>query len=130
MPSLLVCGTITSMRRWIFFLFSILLGVGIGLFFGWVVQPIEFTNTTYNSLRADFRTDYVLMTAETYSLEQSTPAALRRLTALSDTSALEQIRQAILFAEQAGYNDRDLEKLRSLQSALEAAGAQSGLPSP
>lgn len=118
------------MRRWIFFLFSILLGVGIGLFFGWVVQPIEFTNTTYSSLRADFRTDYVLMTAETYTLEQSPPAALRRLTALSDTSALEQIRQAILFAEQAGYNDRDLEKLRSLQSALEAAGAQSDLPSP
>jgi hypothetical protein len=118
------------MRRWIFFLLSIVLGVGIGMFFGWVVQPIEFTNTTYNSLREDFRTDYVLMTAETYSLEQSTPAAIRRLTALSDTPALEQIRQAILFAEEAGYNDQDLGYLRSLQSALEAAGAQSGLQTP
>ena len=118
------------MRRWILFLFAILLGIGIGLLYGWIFQPIQYTDTTFDTLRADYQTDYVLMTAEAYALEHSTPTAIRRLAELGDALALEKIRQAILFAEQAGYNDLDLEKLRSLQSALEAAAAPPGLPAP
>lgn len=118
------------MRRWLFFLLSIVLGIGIGLLIGWIFQPVKFTDTTFNTLRADYQTDYILMTAETYSLEQNTTAAIRRLATLSDTPTLEQIRQAILFAEQAGYNDADLEKLRSLQAALEAESNYSGSPAP
>jgi hypothetical protein len=106
------------MRRWFFFLGSILIGVAIGLLFGWVIQPVQYFDTPLSSLSAEYKTDYVLMTAETFSFDLDTAAATRRLDSLGPVETLEIVRQAIIFAEEAGYTNQDLAHLRSLQSAL------------
>lgn len=58
------------------------------------------------------------MVAESYEFLKDPAAAVQQLTALEGASPLETVRQAIMFAEQAGYNNLDLKRLRSLQSAL------------
>lgn len=99
--------------RWAYFFLMILLGFGLGLLVGWVILPAQYTNTTPDTLRVDFRSDYVLMVAEAYSREANLPQAMRRLIVLEERLPDEIVRQAILFAEPR-YADADLELMRSL----------------
>jgi hypothetical protein len=117
------------MRRWMLFLLSIVIGIIIGMLYGWVIQPTQYVDTTLDSLRMDYKTDYVLMVAETYALLGDTTSAARSLEDLTARPSLEIIRQVILYAEQAGYNDVDLNRLRSLQSAL-ASPSELSTPLP
>jgi hypothetical protein len=53
------------MSRWIKFLIAIGLGVAIGLFYSWTINPVQVVDSTPDTLRLDYRSDYVLMVAET-----------------------------------------------------------------
>src|SRR3989304_3891981 len=48
---------------------GLVLGVATGLIYGWIISPVEYINTAPDSLRADYRTDYVLMVAQAYAVE-------------------------------------------------------------
>lgn len=108
------------MSRWIRFLIAILFGVGLGLVYGWLINPIEYVDTTPDTLRVDYQTDYILMISEAYQGEGDLDWAVRRLAVLGDTPPIEMVYQAILFAEKAGYTDADLARMQSLMSALQA----------
>jgi hypothetical protein len=118
------------MGRWILFLLSILLGAALGLLYGWVVNPVEYIDTAPDSLRVDYKADYVLMVAEAYSLDRDLPAAARRLALLGDAEPLEFARQAIMFGSQQGYNEADLALMRKLASDLQSWSPAPGLGSP
>ncbi|MBU4352946.1 MAG: hypothetical protein KJ939_07765 [Nanoarchaeota archaeon] len=45
------------MSRWHKFLIMIALGLAAGLVYGWVIRPVEYTNTKTDTLRADYRRD-------------------------------------------------------------------------
>ena len=105
------------MSRWIRFLLSILIGATGGLFYGWVISPVEYVDTTPDSLKIDFKSDYVLMVAEAYSVENDLPAAVQRLGLLGGAPE-EIVRQAVLFAESEGFLDSDVALMKALQSAL------------
>jgi hypothetical protein len=115
--------------RWVYFFLAILAGIGIGLLFGWVILPAQYTDTTPDTLRVDFRTDYVLMVAESYSRDGDLPEAMRRLVFLEEALPDEIIRQAILFAEPR-YSDADLEMMRQLYEDVRAVitGQPGGSP--
>jgi hypothetical protein len=51
------------MSRWTRFLIAIAVGLALGLLYGWVLSPVKYVDTTPNTLRADYQTDYVLMVA-------------------------------------------------------------------
>lgn len=104
--------------RWIRFIIAILIGMGLGLYYGWFVSPVEFVDTAPSTLRQDYKTDFVLMVAEIYQNDGDLAAALNRLALLGDTSALEGAQQALEFATQAGYAQRDLDTLSALLQAL------------
>ena len=59
------------MSRWIKFFIVIALGLAAGLIYGWAISPVEYTNTTPDTLRADYRSDYVLMVAEVFHADQN-----------------------------------------------------------
>ena len=59
-----------------------IIGLVIVILYGWSVRPVEYVNTTPDSLREDYRTDYVLMVAEIYSSEDSLELAVIRLAVL------------------------------------------------
>lgn len=103
-----------TMVRWFRFLLVILIGIGLGLIYGWLVNPIEYVDTSPNTLRVDYKSDYVLMVAESYQLEQDTTLVLRRLALLGSDPAADIVRQALLFAEKQGYTDADIALMRTL----------------
>ena len=108
------------MRRWLGFLIAILLGVMAALYYGWVVNPIRKADITPANLRMDYKTDYVMMVAEVYHLEMDVSLAASRLAYLGDDRPLEIIRDALLYARQAGYPDLDMRLMRELEKAIES----------
>jgi len=107
------------MSRWIRFLISILVGLAIGLIYGWLISPVSYVDTSPNTLRIDYKTDYVLMVAESYQSEKDLVQATRRLAMLGGPSQIEIVAQTIQFAQKAGYSEADVARMQALQSALQ-----------
>ena len=118
------------MSRWFLFLIAILVGVGLGLLYGWVINPIDYVDTSPDTLRVDYKTDYVLMVAEAYQGDMDLEWAVRRLALLGDTPPVETVYQAMLFAAKAGYTEADMVRLQALQSALQAYDLAQETPAP
>lgn len=57
-------------------LLGLALGLGLGLLVGWVLWPVQYTNTAPAQLRQDYRTDYILMVAAAYRVEGDLEAAV------------------------------------------------------
>ncbi len=72
--------------NWIKFFIALVVGIALGMVYGWVISPVQYTDVTPNILREDYRTDYVLMTAEAYQNEQDAEIAARRLAILGSES--------------------------------------------
>ena len=110
------------MSRWTLFLLVIVVGLGLGLVYGWVINPVSFQDTTLNNLRIDYKTDYTLMVAEVYHQTKDLEWALNRLTLLEDSSPLTSVENALRFASQADYTLPDMFLLRDLHNAIEGSG--------
>jgi hypothetical protein len=117
------------MSRWIRFFIAILVGIALGLLWGWVIKPVEYINTSPDTLRIDYKTDYVLMVAEAFQADADLGLAVRRLALLGSPTPDEMIHQAILSAE-GRYTDIDLSRMRSLEAALQAYSALKETPLP
>ena len=105
-------------RRWIFFFVSIVVGLSVGLIYGWFINPVQYVDTTPDKLRADFKTDYVLMVAEGYSRHRNLDWARRYLALLGDRPdqvVEEALNQAVLVL---GYGSEDLHLMRTLLQDL------------
>lgn len=100
---------------------AILVGVVAGIWYGRVIHPVEYTDTTLDALRGDYKTDYVLMVAETFAGQKDTQLAISQLSELSGGDPRELVTQAILFAQRAGYAEQDLRRLETLLQALQPA---------
>jgi hypothetical protein len=114
------------MSRWVRFLFAILIGAGLGLAYGWLVSPVKYVDTSPDSLRIDYKTDYVLMVAEAYDAEGDLNLAARRLALLGDQPPLDLMTQSIRFGREQGYSESDLARMQSLRDALQSAGFSTG----
>lgn len=118
-----------SPQRWVFFVFSILAGLGLGLLYGWVISPLEYVDTSPDSLRADYRADYVLMVAELHQSEQDAALASRRLTLLGSALPPDEIvAQALQFGELNAYASQDITLLQNLVIALQIYDTSGVLP--
>ena len=115
-------------KRW--FLFILILGaaIGLGLLYGWVINPPRPQNSDPSTLRSDYKADYVLMVAETFRQEQDINKAAARLAVLGDPEDVAQ--SAILTSQNLGFAYADVEALARLIQALQAANAlpPGGLP--
>ena len=118
------------MSRWISFLIVILIGAGLGLAYGWLVDPVDYVDTAPDTLRIDYKTDYVLMVAETFHQDQDVVQAVRRLALLGGASPQEVVGQSIEFARQAGYLQSDLAILQELLEYLQLLPAIPETPAP
>lgn len=106
------------MTRIIWFCVMILVGTCAGLYFAWRVKPAEFVDASFHDLRQDYKTDYVLMTAEIYDENHVLYQAMLRLDKLAENSAEEAVETAIRNAEGFGYAQVDLEKLYRLREGI------------
>ena len=99
-------------------LIGLLFGAFIALIYGWLIRPVEYIDTSPDSLRIDFRTDYVLMVAESFGTNEDLILAQVRLAALGPQPPDEYVTQAIDYALEQSFSRSDLEHLNSMAIAL------------
>ena len=106
--------------RILFILIALAVGVAAGLAYGWVIDPVEFFDLTPDTLRVDYKTDYVLMTAEAYRFEQAPGLAARRLAVFGAQSPSAIATEALEYARENSFPDSDIAILQELVTAMQA----------
>lgn len=115
------------MKRWVWIVLAAAAGFGLGLLYAWVIDPVQFVDLTPDTLRADYRADYILMVAEAYQTEKDADLAARRLAIFGSDSPAEIAAQALQFGPQAGFSETEMSALEDLASALRAWQPASGV---
>lgn len=118
------------MARWVRFFLMIVLGAAAAMYYGWIVNPVEYIDTTPDSLRMDYKTDFVLMVAEAYHGEGHLGMAARRLAILGNEPPLEIVNHCIEYATQIGYNESDLALMKALADAMKTWNPSLEVPPP
>ena len=106
--------------RWILIIIALTIGIGAGLAYGWFIDPIEFFDLTPETLRADYKTDYVLMTAEAYRFEQDPGTAARRLAIFGAQTPSAIASESLDYARTIGFPDSDIALIQELVTAMQA----------
>ena len=105
---------------WVFIILALLAGIGIGIAYGWYVDPADYFDTTPDALRTDFQADYVLMTAEAYRAEQDPGLAARRLAIFGTKSPSAIAADGLAYARANGFSDTEIALIQDLVTALQA----------
>jgi len=116
--------------RIFWFLVAIAVGLIAGMYYGWVVNPVKYVNTTPDSLRYDYKADYALMVAEVYQAEQNLTLAARRLSLIGSDPPGRQVQRAIAAGREIGYSAQDLELLDKLSFDLQTWSPEPGQGAP
>ncbi|MBL8063003.1 MAG: hypothetical protein JNK32_08305 [Anaerolineales bacterium] len=96
---------------------AIVIGIGLGLVYGWVIDPVEYIDVTPDVLREDYKVDYTLMVAEAYANDFDPALAAQRLAILGSEPPTGIVNSAL---EYANLNNFTQEEIRSLQNLLTA----------
>lgn len=112
-------------NRWLFIAVALIAGIALGLAYGWVIDPVDFFDLTPDTLRADYKADYVLMVAEAYRVNHDPGLAARQLAVFGSQSPNSIASQGLDFARANGFDASDSALIQELVTALQA---WSGLP--
>lgn len=96
------------------------LGIGIvmGVFYSWLVSPVQFLNTDPGSLHPDFRSEYRALIAQAYLADGDIGRAQGRLALLRDVNPDAELARQSERAEQANRPEREVEALAALATGL------------
>ncbi|HMV28140.1 MAG TPA: hypothetical protein PKE23_02060 [Anaerolineales bacterium] len=108
-----------SSSKIITILIALAIGTGLGLVYGWVLSPVEYTDVTPDVLREDYRVDYVLMTAEAYQTDFDADAAARRIAQLGSQAPAEIVSSALTYAQKNGFTQDEQNALQTLLTAMQ-----------
>lgn len=106
--------------RWLLITLALLVGIGIGIGYGWYIEPVDYFDLTPDTLRADYKADYVLMTAEAYRVEQDPGLAARRLAIFGTQSPSALAADGLAYARANSFSDTEIALILELVTALQA----------
>ena len=104
------------MSRWLQALLIGILGLAAGLFYGWRIAPVEYINTTPDTLAQNYKNEYTLMVAEAYQSHTDLDLSARQL-ALLDSAHPAEIIQTCL--ETNTYTDSEAILINALLDEIE-----------
>ena len=108
--------------RVLLFILMIAVGAGAGLAYGWLLKPAAAPQEAdLSRLRADFKTDLVLMAAEQFAETQDPLLALDELAEVEPDDPYSLLVNAINYAQEVGYQPEDLAKMQALIEAIDPA---------
>ena len=108
--------------RILLFIVMIAVGAGAGLAYGWLLKPAAAPQEAdLSRLRADFKTDLVLMAAEQFAETQDPLLALDELAKVEPKNPYSLLVNAINYAQEVGYQPEDLAKMQALIEAIDPA---------
>lgn len=116
------CPDILLMKsnRWVFIVLAFLGGIGLGLGYGWYVDPVDYFDLSPDALGADYKADYVLMIAEAYRVEQDPGLAARRLAVFGSQSPSAIAASGLQYARSNDFVDSDIVLIQELVTAMQA----------
>lgn len=100
-------------------LFGLVLGIAMGLLYGWIIRPVEIIESTPDTLRDDYHTDLILMIAEAYQRENDLDLALGRFERFELEPPVTTLKTAISYAVDHNYLLIEIQRLNTLLSDLE-----------
>lgn len=106
-------------KRIALFILMIGLGVGLGLLYGWVINPVKYADTTPEMLRSDYKADYVLMVAEIYHSDHNVEQAAQRIALLGSLPSTQILSDALVAARRLSYTTDEIEQMDALAKALQ-----------
>ena len=102
---------------------ALLGGMGLGLWYGWVLDPVEYRDTDVSHLASVYRDEYVLMVGETFALDGDLDAARARLALLALSDPAGHVADQAQSAIARGASRLDIQALARLAAALGAQRA-------
>ena len=105
---------------WVFIVLALLAGIGIGITYGWYIDPVDYFDAPPDTLRADYKADYVLMTAEAYRSEQDPGLAARRLAIFGTKSPSAIAAEGLSYARANSFSEEEVMLIQELVTALQA----------
>ena len=100
---------------------TVILGLGVGLAYAWIIAPQHLTNSEPAILRADFKDQYRSVIAASYAASGNLPRAQARLALLGDENPVESLNaQAQRMIASGQFTQAD--QLAALSHALETGG--------
>ena len=99
-------------------LVAVLAGAGLGLWYGWVVNPVEYQDTDVAHLYAVYRDEFVLMVGQAYALDGDLDTARARLALLSWPDPANTVADMAEAAIEQGSSRLDVQALARLAAAL------------
>jgi hypothetical protein len=100
---------------------GLLCGIGLGLWYGWVVNPVEYTDTDIAYLQPAYRDELLVMIGEAYALDGNLDVARARLALLSLPDPSNAVADA---AERAIAENRPLAQVRALVQLAHGLGVE------
>lgn len=110
-----------SFTSWLFI--GLIVGLGAGLYYAWIVQPIVYVQASPARLSQQAKADYILLVSQSYAATGNWAQAEQRLAALEDPQ-LAQTVNALL--EQYVRDLKPVELLRNLAHLAQQLGAEGG----
>lgn len=105
--------------RLIAFIFAILLGAAGGLMYGWLYYPAKISARSPQSLRTDYKADYVLMVAEVFATDGDLANAIDLLERIKPADPIGVVQRGLLTAQDLGYADWEMRLIADLEIALQ-----------
>lgn len=104
--------------RYFLFLLAVLAGITAGILLGWELFPQQSAQSKPQTLRVDYKTDFVLMVSELFDQDGDPSIAESRLTYLGEFPKEELLQSTILYAQENDYSVKDLDIMLMLYSSL------------
>jgi hypothetical protein len=102
---------------------GLVFGLAGGLYVGWRAWPVQYHNTGVDSLRGDYRDDYVLMVATAYGWDGDLGRAAARLRQIESAGMPELVEAVRDRLAAHGGAEADLQRLNRLALDLRARPA-------
>lgn len=99
-------------------LLALVVGIGLGLVYAWVIQPRGVTNADPSTLRADFKEQYRSAIAAAYAANRMLPRAEARLQLLKDSGPVEALNAQAQQMLARGESARAADQVAALARAL------------
>lgn len=114
-------------RSIILVIIGLIAGLGIGLYLGWYVWPVEFYDTDFASLHPQYKFELAVMVGAAYEQDGNWERAASRLQSMGEPDTAGYIRDMI---HQAIANGQDPTKIRHLVSLADPLGIRTDIMEP
>ena len=101
-----------------------IVGFALGLFYAWVISPVRYTDTTPNTLRADFKDQFRIAIAASYASTHDLGRAKARLALLGDSDSSQALTAQSQRMLAAGESIEVIQQVAQLAANLQGGVAQ------